>query len=229
MLCQLYPVYRTVQRRPAEQDDKSRAGTDQQGVGENTQSLDQSLFDRMCDGCRGRYVRSRSHTCLVAEQAALDPLHQSGADRTACRLFPSESAAYDQFDDGRQFRYIEQYDPRGERHVSQCHYGDDHAADFGYSLDSSEDNGKCQYGQYRAYDPRIETERTLHGGANRVALYRVERETEGDGDQDGEQYAHPVQSQSVSHIVGGPPDEGFFSFPFVKLCECRFDKSAGRT
>mgnify|MGYP006974940107 FL=1 len=99
MLCQLYPVYRTVQRRPAEQDDKSRAGTDQQGVGENTQSLDQSLFDRMCDGCRGRYVRSRSHTCLVAEQAALDPLHQSGTDRTACRLFPSESAAYDQFDD----------------------------------------------------------------------------------------------------------------------------------
>ena len=79
------------------------------------------------------------------------------------------------------------------------------------------------------YDFRIETERALHGGANRVALYRVERETEGDGDQDGEQYAHPVQSQSVSHIVGGPPDEGFFSFPFIKLCECRFDESAGRT
>ena len=46
--------------------------------------------------------------------------------------------AYDQFDDGRQFCDIEQYDPQCECHVSQCHHGDEYAADFGYSLDSAE-------------------------------------------------------------------------------------------
>ena len=229
MLCQLYSVYRTVQRRPAEQDDKSCASTDQQGVGENAQGLDQSLFDRMCDGCGGRHVRGRTHPSLVAEQAALDSLHQGGSDRAAYRLFPSESTAYDQFDDGRQFCDIEQYDPQCECHVSQCHHGDEYAADFGYSLDSSKNNDKCQYRQYRTYDFRIETERALHGLADRVALYRVEREAESDRDQDSEQCAHPVQPQSVSHIVSRSSDKGVLPFPFVKLCERRLDKSAGRT
>ena len=62
---------------------------------------------------------------------------------------------------------------------------DNDTAYFGDTLDTTEDNGKCQYSKNDSYYGWIEVKRTLQGGAYRVALYRVKSKPESYRDQDG--------------------------------------------
>ena len=50
----------------------------------------------------------------------------------------------------------------------------------------------------------------LKSGAYGVALYRIEGETEGKYNKDGEKYSHPRLFQTFLHIVSWAPDEGIF-------------------
>ena len=80
----------------AEEDDESRARADQKRVGEDAESLNEALLDRMADSCSGRHVRRAAFTRFVREKSALNADHHCGAEATARHLFDAESVDYNQ-------------------------------------------------------------------------------------------------------------------------------------
>ena len=175
------------------------------------------------------YVRRRAHACLVAEQAALDALHERCTGTAAHRLLPTEGIGDDQLHDLGQPPEIEEHDAQRKDDIPQCHDRDDHPAHPGDTVDASEDDQQREQRQAGA-DPMVgEAESTLPGRADRVALHRVEGETECHGDQHGEEDAHPAFAQSAFHVVGRAADIGVPPLAFVELSEGRFDEGTRRT
>nr|DAL56230.1 MAG TPA_asm: hypothetical protein [Caudoviricetes sp.] len=210
----------------AEEDDEGRAGADEQRVGEDTEGLDQPLLHRMRDVGRGGDVRGRTHAGLVAEQTALDALHERRASRSAQDRTPAEGLGEDQPEHLGQPADVEQDDAQGQQDVAQGHDRDDHAADPGDAVDAAEDDEERERGEPDADPVRIEPEGPLPCGADRVALHRVEGKPERYGDQHGEQHAHPPFSEPVLHIVGRAADVGVAAAAFVELRKGRFDEGA---
>ena len=213
----------------AEQDDESRAGTDDQRIGKYAQRLDQSLFHRMRDMGRSRHVRCRTHTGFVAEQTPFDALHQCRADAAAQGLFPAEGIRDDQADHIRQFSEVEQDDAQGQDDITQRHDRNDHAAHLGNAVDAAEDDQQRHGRQDNSHPDRINAESLVPRRTDRIALHGVEGKTEGDGYQYGKKDAHPAGLQSFFHVIGRTAHERVFSPPFVKLGQRRFDKGTRRT
>lgn len=202
-LGQLHAVGRTVQWRAAEKDDESGAGADNQGIGEDAQCLNQPLLDGVADVCRCCHVGGGTHAGFVAEQSALNALHQCHADAAAQCLFPTEGMADNQRDDRWKFLDVQQDDGECQEDVAQCHDGNKDAAHFGDALHAAEDDNQGTHGDDAAHRGVVESESPLEGCAKSVALHGVEGETESDGDKYGEQRAHPRLFQPFAHIVGG--------------------------
>ena len=175
------------------------------------------------------YVRRRAHARLVAEPAALDALHERCAGTAAQRLLPTEGIGDDQLHDLGQPPEIEEHDAQRKDDISQCHDRDDHPAHPGDTVDASEDDQQREQRQAGADPMVVEAESTLPGRADRVALHRVEGETECHGDQHGEEDAHPAFAQSAFHVVGRAADKGVFALYLIQLGQCRFYKRAGST
>ena len=95
LLGQLNAIDRTIQRNPTEEDDKSGTGTDDQGIGKDTQGLNQSLLDRMRYLGRSSCIGGRSHPGLVAEEPSFDALHQSGPHHSSASRIPLEGTGKD--------------------------------------------------------------------------------------------------------------------------------------
>ena len=175
------------------------------------------------------YVRRRAHACLVAEQAAPDALHERCAGTAAHRLLPTEGIGDDQLHDLGQPPEIEEHDAQRKDDIPQCHDRDDHPAHTGDTVDASEDDQQREQRQAGADPMVVEAESPLPGRADRVALHRVEGETECHGDQHGEEDAHPAFAQSAFHVVGRAADIGVPPLAFVELGEGRFDEGTRRT
>ena len=228
LLRQLDAVDRAVERHPTEQDDEGRAGTDDQRVRKDAERLDQPLLDGVRDVRRRRDVGRRAHAGLVAEQAALDALHDGRADAAARRRAPAEGALDNACEDLGQLLQVHRHDDQGQQDVAQRHDRDEPAADARDAVDAAKDDHQRQECEEEAHPCRVETEGRFPGGADRVALHRVEGEAKGDGDQDGEQDAHPTAPQALFHIIGRPADERLLAFLLIKLGQRRLDKRARR-
>ena len=153
------------------------------------------------------HVRSGPHTGLVAEQAPFDALHQGGTNRTTQCLLPAKCARHDRTDHAGQLRDVEQDDAQRQGDIAQRHDRHHDAADTGDALDAAKDGEQCERGDAKSHPLMIDPEGVLPSGTDRVALHGVERETEGDGDQHGEEHAHPAPAQASLHVISRSTDE----------------------
>ena len=136
----------------ANEDDEGGAGADDQGVGEDSEGLDEALLYGVGGiGC-GRHVRSRAHTGLIAEHSALDALHDGGADASSGQFPPSSAVSVpeaecvrdDQAEYLGNFSYIHGYDDKRQGDVEEGHHGDEQAAHAGDAPDAAEDDHEGQ-------------------------------------------------------------------------------------
>ena len=74
-----------------EQNDEGSTTANEQGVGEDTECLYQSLLDGMADICDAGRTGCRAFTGLVGEQSALDTRHHHGTEGTTGELPETES------------------------------------------------------------------------------------------------------------------------------------------
>ena len=190
----------------AEEDDEGCTGTDNQRVGEYAQGLDESLLHGVSDIGRSSHVRCRTHTGFVAEETALDTLHQGHTDTATQGLFPTEGRAYDELDDIRQVGDVHAYDDEGQNDVSQGHDRHDDAAYLGNALDTTEDNHEREHGEDDAHPSIVELEGLLEGCTDGVALHGVEGKGKGEDDEHGKEYAHPRLLETLLHVVSRTTD-----------------------
>ena len=169
----------------------------------------------MCHIGRSSHVRSRTHTGFVAEQTALDTLHQGHTDTAAQSLFPTEGAAYNQLDDIRQVGDVHAHNHESQQDITQCHDRNDDAAHLGDALDTPEDNHQRKHGEDDAHGSMVELEGLLESGTDGIALYGIERKGKGKDDEDGKQYTHPRLLQPLLHVVGRTADIGRFSLYLI--------------
>ena len=139
-LSELYAVETAANTVFTEQNDESRARTDEQCVGKHAQRLDEALLCGMgYVGCGGS-VRSRAHARLVAEQSALYALHKCRAYSAAQSLMPAEGVAYNERYDIGYAANVGQHNIKCQNNIADGHYRHYDAAERRYTMDTSEDD-----------------------------------------------------------------------------------------
>ena len=74
----------------ADKDDERSAGTDDEGVGEDTEGLDEALLNGMRDGGGSGSIGGTAFAGLVGKETTLDAIHDGGTNGTADGLMQSE-------------------------------------------------------------------------------------------------------------------------------------------
>lgn len=85
-LRELYAIQTVIGEHAADDNHKCRAAAYQQRIGEHAERLHQTLFHRMGDIGRCRYIRSRTLACLVGKESALDAIHHCNTQSAAGKL-----------------------------------------------------------------------------------------------------------------------------------------------
>ena len=91
-----YDAVASVCVKSTQQDDEGGTSTNDEGIGEDAQTLQQPLIDGMRYGGCGSGIGGATFTCFVREESALHTLHHSYSYGSSCSLFPSESTTDDE-------------------------------------------------------------------------------------------------------------------------------------
>ena len=216
-LSELYAVETAVYAVFAEQNDESRARTDEQCVGEHAQRLYEALLGGMgYVGCGGS-IRSRAHARLVAEQSALYALHKCRAHSAAQSLMPAKGIANNERYDIGYAANVGQHDKQCQQDVANGHYGHYDAAERRDAMDASEDDKQRKHRYYGARQHGVNGKRALQSSAHGVALHRIESKAERYGDKHCKEDAHPAFFKSLLHIVSRSADIRVFALYLEQL------------
>ncbi len=182
----------------------------------------------MADVRGGGGVRGGTHARLVGEQPAAYALHDDDPQPAAGELLEPEGVGEYAAHHARQHPGTGAEDVHGEQDVGDSHQGYEYPRDDGDAVDAPEydEEGERREDCPEPYPARAEY--LVEGERHSVRLHGVEYQPERDGDDDGEEDAHPSPPQSPFHVEGGTADEGALAFRLVYLCQRRFDEGGRR-
>ena len=162
---------------------------------------------RRIGGGGGGSVGSRAHARLVGEEAALDAVdHRLGdgiAHGPGTRLLDTEGRLDDESQNPGQLTDVHDHHEQRHQDVSQRHEGHHQLGETGDAADAAEDDEAGEHHQGQTAHPVGDAEGDVHGQADGVGLHRVEHQTEGQQQAEGEDHSHPAHAKAALHVVGG--------------------------
>ena len=146
-------------------------------------------------GWRWRQRWGRAHARLVGEEAALDAVdHRLGdgiAHGAGTCLLDAERRLDDEGEDTRQLADVHEHHEQRHQDIGDRHEGHHQLGKAGDAANAAEDDETGEHHQGQTAHPVRDAEGDVHGQADGVGLHRVEHQTEGQQQAEGED--HPIQ------------------------------------
>ena len=170
------------------QHDHRRAGADDDGVNQHAEGLHETHLRGMIAVCRGGRAGRGAGAGLIGEQAALDAVHQHGAEAAGDHLAQAECLGKDAGKDGGQQRRVPDEEENGEEEIRARHdrHHDIQHADSGVlAKDDHRGNGNQHDGGIQRGNGEGVFKRGGHGIADDLAD-AAPADQAGNGEEHGE-------------------------------------------
>ena len=177
---------------------------------------------------RGGGVRDGAFAGFVGEQAALDAVHDDGAESAGNGGLRRERIGEDEPEDGRNLIQVEDQDDGRNEQIETGHDRDQPFRDFRDDLGATADNDGDEDRDDAAYDGAVPAQGSFQGQGDGVGLQGVVDQGEGDHQQEREELGQFRHVQHVGDVVRRAAVEGAaFLRDLVDLSQRAFDKARG--
>lgn len=175
------------------------------GVDQDTEGLGETLGHRVADIRHGREVGDGTDSGLVGEDTPLHSDDQHGTDTSSDGCGYGERVGEDGCEGIDDTIVVHHDGYEADDYPDECHDRDDTDGHVGDPLDTADDNECGQQGEDDREDELVvlEVEGTDHRLGHAADLHRDESDDVHQHDDDGDYDGHPLETESVGHVVCG--------------------------